>query len=445
LTRRNPDMRRDRAGRRSGITRRGFLGTAASAAALTIVPRRVLGGPGESAPSEKLDIACIGVGGKGFDDVRNVMTENIVALCDVDDKRAAPAFEMFPKAKRYRDYRRMLETERRNIDAVVVATPDHHHIPASVMAMRMGKHVYCEKPFGHNVSEVRIATRVAKETGVATQLGNGAHSGNNYRSMAELIKTGTIGEVREVHTWCDKAWAPGDRPRNSAPVPKHLRWDLWLGAAPVRPYHPCYHPLAWRQWWDFGNARLGDMGCHMIDLPFMALDLKYPTTVEAEGPKPHPESGPPWLISRWTFPRRGKLPPVKLTWYDGNRRPPLQKEHNMPDWPEGVLFVGSKGMLIAEYGKFKLYPEEKFAGVRRPPQTPRSIHHQQQWIAASKTGSATGCNFGYAGPLTETVLLGTVAYRAGEKLTWDAENLRVTNCPPANRFLRRENRKGWEV
>jgi len=443
--RKGSDMKNDRTDRQPGITRREFAGAVASVTALTIVPRHVLGSPRKSAPSEKLNIACIGVGGKGFDDVRNVSTENIVALCDVDDKRGAAAFDMFPKARRYHDFRRMLDKGEKSIDAVVVATPDHVHIPASVMAMRMGKHVYCEKPLGHNIHEVRVAAEVAGIRRVATQMGNGAHSGYNYRSVVALVKAGTIGEVREVHTWCDKAWAPGDRPKNRPPVPKHLKWDLWLGPAPVRPYHPCYHPLAWRQWWDFGNARLGDMGCHMIDLPFTALDLKYPLTVETEGPKVHKESGPLWLISKWTFPKRGDLPPVELTWYDGNKRPPLQKKHNMPDYPEGVLFVGSKGMLLADYGHFKLYPEKTFAGVRRPPLRPRSIHHQQEWITACKTGSPTGCHFGYSGPLTETVLLGTVAHRAGKKLEWDAETLKVTNCPEANRFIRRENRRGWAL
>jgi predicted dehydrogenase len=447
----------------SRITRREFIGAAASAAALTIVTRHVLGGSGTRPPSEKLNIACIGVGGKGFDNnVRNVSTENIVALCDVDTKRAADAFEMFPEAKRYGDFRRLLEGERKNIDAVVVSTPDHVHIPASVMAMKLGKHVYCEKPLGQNIHEIRLATKVARESGVATQMGNGAHSGYNYRSVVALVKAGTIGEIKEVHAWCDNEWDTpprvvaddgslpwGDRqPQETPPVPEHLRWDLWLGPAPVRPYHPAYHPVSWRGWWDFGNGRLGDMGCHLIDLPFSALDLKYPLTVETEGPRRvGRQVAPRWLISRWTFPRRGDLPPVELTWYDGNKQPELLKEVNPPDsnWPWYVLFVGSKGMLIAGMNTFKLYPEDKFADVRRPQLSPRAIHHAQEWIAACKTGSPTGCHFGYSGPLTETVLLGTVAYRAGRKLEWDAESMKVTNCPEANRFVRREYREGWTL
>ncbi|MEA3368084.1 MAG: Gfo/Idh/MocA family oxidoreductase, partial [Planctomycetota bacterium] len=430
---------------RPAMTRREFVGAVASMAAFTVVPRHVLGGPGKTPPSEKLNIACIGAGGRGYYDAMNVSTENIVALCDVDDKRAAATFERFSEAKRYHDFRKMLEKEDKSIDAVVVATADHTHIPISVMAMKMGKHCYCEKPMGHNIHEVRAATEVARRYGLATQLGNGAHSGYNYRSMVALIKAGTIGEVKEVHCWCDQSWPTGDRPKDRPPVPKHLKWDLWLGPAPVRPYHPTYHPLGWRSWWDFGNGRLGDMGCHMIDLPFTALDLKYPLTVETESSKPaHEESAPAWLISKWTFPKRGDLPPVDLTWYDGGKRPPLQKQHNMPDWPEATIFVGSKGMLIADYGRFKLYPEEKFAGVRRP-QLPRGLPHAQEWIKACKTGGPTGSHFGYSGPLTETVLLGTVAYSAGRKLQWDPVNLKATNCREADQFIRRTYREGWTL
>ena len=427
------------------FTRRTFIRGAASVAAFTIVPRHVLGGPGNTPPSEKLNIAFIGIGGKGFDNVRTCMHENVVALCDVDTERGAEAFKMFPKARQYRDYRVLFDREAKQIDALVVSTPDHHHIPCSVMAMRLGKHVYCEKPLGQNIGEVRLATKVAAETGVATQMGNGAHSGPNYRGVAKMIQAGVIGEVREVHCWCDEAWEPGDRPKGGPPVPKYLDWDLWLGPAPARPYHPCYHPLGWRQWWDFGNGRLGDMGCHMLDLPFMALHLKYPLTVEADCPCPaHPESANKSMTCHWSFPARGKLPPVRLTWYHGDRRPPLQKQHRMPDYPEGTIFVGSKGMLIADYGHYRLYPEEKFAGVRRPV-VPRIGSHHDDWIEACKTGRPTGTRFDYAGPLAETVLLGVVAHRSGQKIEWDARQMKVTNVPDANRFVQRENRKGWEV
>jgi len=456
-------MKNNKTNRKSGLTRRDFIGTAASATAFMIVPRHVLGGSGETAPGEKLNIACIGVGGKGFDNVRNVSTENIVALCDVDMKRAADAFEMFPNTKRYSDFRRMLDKEARNIDAVVVSTPDHVHIPASVMAMRMGKHVYCEKPLGHNIHEVRLATEVARTSRVATQMGNAGHSSSSYRTAVMLIKAGTIGEVKEVHAWCENEWENpprvvtddgalsfGDQqPKEAPPVPEHLEWDLWLGPAPVRPYHPAYHPLHWRGWWDFGNGRLGDMGCHLIDLPFSALDLKYPLTVETEGPR-HVgrQVAPRWLIAKWTFPRRGNLPPVEIMWYDGNQRPKLLKDVKPPDsnWPWYVAFVGTDGMLIAGMERFKLYPEDKFVGVKRPQLFPRGINHIQEWITACKTGSSTGTNFGYSGPLTETVLLGTVAYRAGEKISWGAKNLKITNNPQAERFIRREKyREGWTL
>ncbi len=433
-------------------TRREFLRAAASLATISIAPRHVLGGAGTTAASDKLDIAVLGVGGRGNKLLDDLTHQNIVALCDVDSKYAAPAFERFPRAKKYEDYRRMLDREEKSIDAIVVATTDHTHIPISMMALKRGKHCYCEKPLGHNIHEVRAVTELARKSGLATQLGTGAHSGSNYRSMVVMIRAGVIGKVREVHAWCDQAWPPGDRPKHGPPVPKSLNWDLWLGPAPVRPYHPTYHPKGWRSWWDFGNGRLGDMGCHMIDLPFSALDLKYPLTVETRGPKPHEESVPGWLISKWTFPARGELPPVDITWYDGNKRPPLQIEHGMPDFKEGVLFVGEKGMLIADYGRFKLYPEEKFAAVRRPRLPPMPLApggqsgtsgHMQEWINACKTGASTGCGFDYSGPLTETVLLGTVGFRAGQKLEWDAENMKVTNCPKANRYTRREYRNGW--
>ena len=478
-------MRNNKTNGKSRIPRREFLGTAASAAALTIVPRHVLGGPGHAAPSETLNIAAIGVGGHGAFLVNEVFAQSqhmpsgmggakFVALCDVDEKRASDAivrhipavtnfggFKRFPEAKQYDDFRKMLDKEERIIDAVVVATPDHTHIPAGVMAMEMGKHCYCEKPLAHNVFEARLAAEVAKKNKVATQMGIGNHSSETFRRVVELIQAGAIGEVREVHAWCDddEGMPPddgklmwGDRPPQQTPaVPEHLHWDLWLGPAPYRPYHPAYHPINWRNWWDFGNGRLGDMGCHLLDLAFWALGLKHPLTVEAEGPdRVGREVAPRWQIVRWVFPRRGELPPVTLTWYHGNQRPELLNEVNLPNWPIAVLFVGSEGMLITQIEvippTYELYPKEKFADFEPPPRTiPRSIGHANEWIVACKTGSPTTCSFDYSGPLTETVLLGTVAYRAGQKLAWDAENLKATNCPEADQFLRREYRKDWTL
>ncbi len=435
--------------RENRLKRRDFLQKSVAGAAmagLVTVPRHVLGGAGHTPPSEKVNVAGIGVGNRGWQVIQMMENHNIVALCDVDGNYLAKAANRYEKAKTYRDFRRMLDKEDKNIDAVTVATTDHTHIPVSVMAMKMGKHCYCEKPMGRDVHEVRMATKVANRYALATQLGTGSHAGYNYRRVAELISAGAIGEVREVHAWCDEAWGNRYRPRETPPVPQHLNWDLWLGPAPYRPYHPCYHPMAWRNWWGFGNGRLGDMGCHLIDLAFWALDLKYPVTAEAEGTPVHPEGTPLWLIASWEFPARGDLPPVKLTWYDGSRRPQQQKEHNMPDWPEGVLFVGSDGMLIAEWGKRELYPKEKFADFQPPQRTiPESIGHAQEWLAACKTGSPTLCNFDYSGPLTETVLLGTVAYRVGKKREWDPVNLKATNCPEADPFIRRAYREGWTL
>jgi predicted dehydrogenase len=457
-------------------TRRDFIATAASAAAFTIVPRHVLGGIGYAAPSETLNLALIGAGGHGAFLINEVVSyskglagqlggANVVAVCDVDERRARetvshnhPAitdtndagFKRFPEARRYNDFRKLFDWEEKNIDAAVVATPDHTHIPASAMAMRMGKHVYCEKPLGHNIHEVRVAAEVARQNGVATQMGIGNHSSETFRRVVELIQSNAIGEVREVHAWCDHNWGNRDRPNGTPPVPEHLKWDLWLGPAPYRPYHPAYHPLAWRDFWDFGNGRLGDIGIHVLDLPFWALNLKHPTSVEAEGPPVNPEGTPSWMFARWTFPARGDLPPVSMTWHHGGKRPKLWKEANLPDWPIAVLFVGDDGMLITEVERipprFELHPKKKFTDFEPPARTiPRNIGHANEWLLACKTGKPTTCGFDYSGPLTETVLLGNVAYRAGEKLEWDVEKVTATNCPEADKFIRREYRSGWAL
>ncbi|MBI1903295.1 MAG: Gfo/Idh/MocA family oxidoreductase [Planctomycetia bacterium] len=398
--------------------------------------------------NEKLNIAVVGIGGQGSYDLSNVASENIVALCDVDDQRGGPSFEKFPQAARYKDFRKLLE-ERKDIDAVVVATPDHIHAPASVMAMKLGKHVYCEKPLTHSVYESRVVAQTAAKQKVATQLGTQIHAGENYRRVVEIIQSGAIGPVEECHVWVGKAWGGGERPQEMPPVPKHLDWDLWLGPAPQRAYHPTYVPANWRRWWDFGSGTLGDMGCHYMDLPFWALKLRRPTTVESEGLDPHAETAPLGIVVRYEFPARkpssgGELPALKLTWHDGEKHPKELHGIKVPD--SGVLFVGKKGTMFADYNGYKLYPESDFAGFAPPePTIPRSIGHHREWIEACKSGGPTTCNFDYSGALSEAVLLGLVAYRAGKKLAWDAEKLTAMNCPEAERFLRREYRSGWTL
>jgi predicted dehydrogenase len=369
---------------------------------------------------------------------------HIVALCDVDDRRAAGSFAAFPNAKRYRDFRKMLDEMDKQIDAVVVGTPDHTHAAPSVMAMNMGKHCYCEKPLAHCVDEVRAMIEAAKRNKVATQMGTQIHAGANYRRVVELVQSGAIGPVGEVHVWHPVAYGGGDRPMDTPPVPPELDWDLWLGPAPSRPYHPCYLPGAWRSWRDFGTGGLGDFGCHYMDLPFWALALRHPLRVEAEGPAIHAERTSPGLTVRYAFPARGDLPPVHMTWYDGGKRPAFLAERKIPEWGAAVLFIGQKGMLIADYGNHQLLPEAEFADFQRPaPTIPDSIGHHAEWIRACKTGEPTTCNFDYSGTLTEAVMLGNVAHYVGGKLEWDAAQMKCAGCPEADALLRKTYRTGW--
>jgi len=386
------------------------------------------------------------VGGQGGWDVGECASQNIVALCDVDDRRAAGNFTRFPNAKRFRDFRKMLEEMDKQIDAVVVGTPDHTHAPPAVMAMKMGKHCYCEKPLAHSVHEVRAMIEVANKNKLATQMGTQIHAGANYRRVVELVQSGAIGPIGEVHVWHPVAYGGKGRPTDTPPVPAELDWDLWLGPAPVRPYHPCYLPGAWRSWWDFGCGGLGDFGCHYMDLPYWALKLRHPTTIEAEGPPVEVENTSPGLIVRYEFPARDNLPAVKMTWYDGGKRPPFLAERKIPEWGAAVLFIGQNGMLIADYGKHALLPESQFAEFKRPEKTiPDSIGHHAEWIQACKTGGPTTCNFDYSGTLAETVLLGNVAYRVGKKLQWDPVALKATNCPEADKLVRKQYREGWTL
>jgi len=434
------------------IRRRQWLkGMAAAGAAATVAVPAIAQ---DKSPSEKLRVAVIGVAGRGGAQLGAAAQENVVALCDVDAKRLGTAATRFPNAKTYADFRKMFDEMEKQIDAVTVSTADHTHAPASAMAMRLGKHCYCEKPLTHSVHEARVLADLAREKKLATQLGTQIHAGPNYRRAVELVQAGAIGSVQEVHVWLGANFkgpakpvgvTQPDAPKDKPPVPEYLNWDLWLGPAPIRPYHSAYAPFQWRYWWAFGNGALGDFFCHYCDLAFWALKLRYPTTVEAEGPV-HPESTARWTIAKLEFPARDNLPPVKLTWYHGGAHPEWIKEREIPTWGSAVLFIGADGMLIANYGQHQLLPEKKYADYKRPAATiPDSIGHHQEWLLACKTGSPTTCNFDYSGPLTEAALLCNVALRAGKKLQWDATSLKAEGCPEADQYIRREYRQGWTL
>ena len=400
-------------------------------------------------PNEKLNMGIIGVHSRGAANMAAVASENIVALCDVDENYLAEAAKKYPRAKTYVDWRKMLDQN--DIDAVTVSTTEHTHALAGVMAMKRGKHVYCEKPLAHSVHEARVMRETSRQAKVATQMGTQIHATENYRRVVELVRSGAIGPVREAHVWVDQGIkGPRSRPEESQPVPANLHWDLWLGPAPSRPYHSCYfehRSISWQNWWDFGNGALGDMGSHLIDLPFWALELQYPTTVEAEGPLPvHPEMYPDGLTVRWEHPACGKRPPVTLTWYDGKQRPKSPEGVDLQKWHKGIMFVGDKGILLADYRRWILLPEADFKDFQAPkPWITPSLGHHQEWLHACKTGAPTLCNFEYSGTLVEHNLLGTVAFRAGKKLEWDPENLKAGNCPEAHRFIQPPYREGWTL
>ena len=439
----------------SKISRRDFIGAAAAAGAFTVVPRYVLGGPGYTPPSEKLNIAGVGVGGQGGGDINAVSGENnIVALCDVDSRKAARTFRRHPQAKKYTDFRIMLEKQK-DIDAVIVATPDHNHAIISITAMKMGKHVYCEKPLTHSIYEAREMAKIAKQYKVATQMGNGGQASEGTRLMAEYIMADALGQVHEVHVWTDRPvgwWAQGiDRPKETPAVPDTLDWDLFIGPAPYRPYNPAYHSFAWRGWWDFGTGALGDMGCHAFDPIFRALKLGYPTSVHATCTPVNKETFPLASTVHYQFPDREGMAPVKLTWYDGGIKPrrPDQLEDNRKWGNGGTLFVGDKGSMLG----YKLIPESRRIEFGKPPRIlPRSIGHFKEWTEACKGGKPAGANFEFASLVTEVVLLGNIALRPElkDKLTnttlqWDGSNMKITNRPEANEFLHTEYRSGWTL
>jgi len=441
-----------------GITRRTFLGSAA-AAALAVVPRHVLGGAGQTPPSERLNIAGVGVGGKGYSDLTSVQGENIVAICDVDWSRVGQAVQTFPQAKLWKDYREMLDKQP-EIDAVIVATADHTHAIISMEAIRRGKHVFTQKPLTHTVHEAHVLAEAARQQKVATQMGNQGQASEAPRRLREMIWDGAIGPVREVHVWTDRPnrglldvyWPQGvGRPAETPPVPEDLDWDLFLGPAPARPYHPAYHPFRWRGWWDFGTGALGDIGCHALDPVFRALKLGHPLTVQACSTLVNKETYPLASTVTYSFPARGDLPPVTLTWYDGGMRPPRPEE--LPPGEKmgsgGCLFVGDHGKILDG----RILPLSRRQAYQLPPPSiPSSPGHYEEWLDACKGGPPPGSNFDWAGPLTEVVLLGNIALRVElrERLTdcvleWDGGARRFTNVPEANAYLHTEYRAGWSL
>ena len=430
---------------KTSITRRRFLGGTAATLGFW------MGGCGSRAipGTGRLNvgiIGCTGQGGSDRNDLLDTQLVNIVALCDVDEQARNHALRMAPKARLYSDYRKMLE--QKDIDAVVVATPDHTHACATLAALRSGRHVYCEKPLAHSIEECRVMTQTAQQLKLVTQLGTQIHAGSNYRRVVEIIQSGAIGTVHEAHVFVDASWSQ-DRPAQlGVPAPAGFDWNLWLGPARQREYSPDYQPLIWRRWWSFGNGALGDFGCHYIDLPNWALKLPPPSRVRAHGPPVHSEWCPPWLELEYEFPARGELPAVKLFWYDGGRRPEIPKDLDPREWPSGVLFVGDGGQLMADYGNLRLLPEQQFKDFQPPtPTIPPSVGHHKEWVVACLNNQplAPLCNFSYGGPLTESVLLGAVAYRCGRAIEWDSEKLTAVNAPETQHFIRSEYRKGWEL
>jgi len=448
------------------LSRRDFMGTAAAAmAAVTFVPRHVLGGAGHTPPSEKLNIAGVGIGGMGQNNIHACETENIVALCDVDWTYAESVFKKYPNARKWKDYRKMLD-EQKDIDAVIVATPDHTHAVVAMAAMQRGKHVYVQKPLTRTVYEARMLTEAARKYKVATQMGNQGHSSEEVRMVCEWIQDGAIGDVHEVHCWTNRpVWPQGlDRPKETPSVPEGLDWDLWIGPSPLRPYHPTYRPFNWRAWIDFGAGARGDMGCHVMDAAFWALKLKYPVSVEASHSYEVPtmwtrfenkETYPTAEVVHYQFPAREGMVPVKLHWYDGGMLPErpddLEPGRKIPE--SGSIFVGSKGKIMCgTYSEnARIIPETKMRAYTRPAKRIPRIEggpggHEQDWIRACKGGPAASSNFDYSGPFTETVVMGNLAVlNPGKKLEWDGENMKVTNDEEANAYVRPAFRDGWSL
>jgi predicted dehydrogenase len=465
----------------TATSRRQFMATTASAlAATTIVPRHVLGGARFVAPSDKVNVAVIGVGGQGLHNARALFQEKdcqIIAIADPAEEWDLSSFYYGGKAgwgpvraeieetyaertpnsvcPAYEDFRVMLEKEKA-IDAVLIATPDHVHAYASIYAMKAGKHVYCEKPLTHSVEEARTVARVARETGVATQMGNQGRSGEGYRQTVEWIRDGAIGAVREVHAWSGSShpWR-GAAPQEASSPPPGLNWDLWLGPRAPRPFRSEYAPCTWRGFWEFGGGALPDMAVHNLDPAFGALELQEPQTIEATATMVDPVRCPRGMLVTWRFAALGDRGPLAVHWYDGGLRPPAPPEidpddprQRLGDEDNGILFVGDKGYITCAgwSGMPRLLPLELHREYQRPPRSlPRVEGHHADWLQACKGGTPACSNFDYGAPLCELTLLGNVALRAGRRIEWDAANVTAANAPEADRFLRDTYRAGWEL
>ena len=436
------------------LNRRQFLKTSAlSAAALSASRFASPAVVRAQNANSKLNVAVVGIAGRGAGNISEMVNDSgklmqIAALCDVDENNLASQGANFPDAKRFYDYRTMFD-ECKSLDAVLVSTPDHTHSVVSMAAMKRGLPCFCEKPLAHDVAEIRDMQKIAKEKKLATQMGTVIHATSNYRRVVELIQAGAIGEVTEVHVWCFKGWGGYDEPSTEKfEIPKNLHWNEWLGPAQWLEYNPCYLPATWRGYWPFGTGTFGDMACHLMDLPFWALNLQYPKTIHATCPTEISKMCCPLDVEcKYEFELNGKILP--LTWYDGKARPAIIKERNLEDLSMGVIFVGDEGVLEADYGTIRLYPKDKYENYERPAQTiPASPGHHREWIDSIVNGGKTEalCNFESAGRLAEAVHLGAVSLRAGKiKLEWDPEKMEVVNDKAANAFIRTEHREGWDI
>ena len=392
----------------------------------------------------KLRLGIIGVSNRAKSNIAGVKSQDLAAICDIDSKYLDEASKQFPEARRYTDYRQLLAQES-ELDGVVISTPDHHHAPAAMRAIEAGLHVYCEKPLAHTVAEVRALTNAAAAAGVKTQMGTQIHAGNNYRRVVELVRSGAIGTVSKVHVWVGKGWGATSMPApTGSAAPDHVDWDLWQGAAPERDYTAGLHPASWRKYRDYGAGTLGDMGCHYMDLPFWALDLGYPSEIVADGPPPSEDYCPTGLKVRYRFDATDTHGDLDFHWYDGDRAPKELEGIKVPG--SGVLFVGDKGMMIATYGNYTLLPAEKYAGFKPPAESiPNSIGHYEEWFGAIREDGQSLCHFGYSGPLTESVLLGTIAHRVGRVIKWNGPEAAIIGDDAASSMLTKEYRTGWEV